>query len=127
MQRLCLAAALAVASVTIASAQTIVVKPAERPPVPEPQVRVTIGVNMFVPAADDNSDQSLKAQEDARRKIYELAGHECAVLRDVLANECWLDSVNVNVQRVNVNPNWNPPQREGFNLNGNIGFRITPK
>lgn len=127
MQRWCLAAALTAASITIASAQTIVVKPAERPAAPEPQVRITIGVNMFVPTADDNSDQSLKAQEDARRKVYELAAHECAVLRDVLANDCWMDSINVNVQRANVNPNWNPPQREGFNLNGNIGFRITPK
>ncbi len=127
MLRLCLAVALTAASVTIASAQTIVVKPAERPAAQSPQVRVTVGVNLFVPATDDNSDQSLKAQEDARRKIYELAGHECAVLHDVLASECWLDSININVQRINGNPNWNPQQHEGFNLNGNIGFRVTPK
>jgi len=128
MLRSCLAAvALAAASVTAAYAQTIVVKPAERPPVPEPQIRISVAVNRFVPTADDNSEQALKAQEDARRKIYELAGHECALLRDVLANECWLDSVNVNVQRVAAVPNWNQQQREGFNLSGNIGFRITPK
>src|SRR5262249_31663983 len=74
MLRWSLVLALAAAGTVAASAQTIVVKPAERPALPQ-QVRVSIGVNMFVPAADDNSDQSLKAQEDARRKIYELASH----------------------------------------------------
>jgi hypothetical protein len=120
-----LAAALAAFSITAASAQTIVVKPAERPSAPA-QVRISIAVNMFV-AADDNSDQSLKAQEDARRKIYELASHECGLLRDVLASDCQLESINVNVQRVNINPNWNQAQREGFNVGGNIGLRVTAK
>jgi len=126
MQRICLAAALAAFSITAASAQTIVVKPAERPSVLA-QVRISIAVNMFVAAADDNSDQSLKAQEDARRKIYELASHECGLLRDVLASDCQLESINVNVQRVNINPNWNQAQREGFNVGGNIGLRVTAK
>jgi hypothetical protein len=121
-----MAAALAAFSITAASAQTIVVKPAERPSSPQ-QIRVSIGVNMFVPAADDNSEQSLKSQEDARRKVYELASHECTLLRDILASDCQLESINVNLQRVNINPNWNQQQREGFNVNGNIGLRVAPK
>jgi hypothetical protein len=126
MLRLSLVLALTAAGTLAASAQTIVVKPAERPALPQ-QVRVSIGVNMFVPAADDNSDQSLKSQEDARRKIYELASHECTLLRDILASDCQLETINVNLQRLNVNPNWNQQQREGFNVNGNIGLRVTAK
>jgi hypothetical protein len=127
MQRVYLAAVLAAFFTTASSAQTIVVKPAERPPSLPSQVRVSIAVNMFVATADDNGDQSLKAQEDARRKIYELANHECGLLRDVLASDCQLESINVNVQRININPNWNQGQRDGFNVGGNIGLRVTAK
>jgi hypothetical protein len=126
MLRMSLVLVLTVAGTLAASAQTIVVKPAERPSSPQ-QVRVSIGVNMFVPAADDNSDELLKSQEDARRKIYDLAAHECTLLRDILASDCQLEAINVNLQRVNINPNWNQQQREGFNVNGNIGLRVMAK
>ncbi len=126
MSRLYLVPVLIVACTAAASAQTIVVRPADRPSMPE-QVRVTVGVNVFVPAPDDAGDQSLKAQEDARRKVYELAGHECAVLHDVLAGDCSLESVNVNMQRVGPNQNWNQQRIEGFNLSANIGLRILQK
>jgi hypothetical protein len=126
MSRLYLVPVLVVACTAAASAQTIVVKPADRPSMPE-QVRVTVGVNVFVPAPDDAGDQSLKAQEDARRRVYELAGHECAILHEVLSGDCTLESVNVNMQRVGPNQNWNQQRIEGFNLNANIGLRIVQK
>jgi hypothetical protein len=85
------------------------------------QVRVSVGINMFVPVTD-GGEQAIKAQEDARRVVYELAARECAVLRDALASECHLESINVNVQR-----NQFGQQRDGLNVNGNVGFRIVPK
>jgi hypothetical protein len=39
--------------------------------------------------------------------------------------DCRLDTVNVNIQRQN--QFGNQPRVEGFNVNGNIGFRIVPK
>jgi hypothetical protein len=86
------------------------------------QVRVSVAVNMFV-ALTDNSEQALKAQEDGRRAIYDLADRECTILRDVLATECHLESINVNVQR---GQNFGQ-QKDGLNINGNVAFRIVPK
>jgi hypothetical protein len=86
------------------------------------QVHVSVNVNIFVAAPTDFSPPALKAQEEARRKIYEIASHECAILLDVMASDCQLENVNVNVNRY-----YNPQQPEGFNLSANVRLRVTPK
>jgi hypothetical protein len=96
-------------------------------PVAADQVRVTINLNTFVPAQTDNSDQSQKAEEAGRRTVYEFADHECAILRDTIASECRLDSINVNMQRVAPNMNFPQARPDGFNINSTINFRIVPK
>jgi hypothetical protein len=122
MLRMCLTIAFIIAGAVAAHAETtIVVNPKDRPTMPgAEQVRVSVGINMFVPLTD-GSEQA-KAQEDARRVVYDLAARECAILRDVLASECHLESINVNVQR-----NQFGQQKDGLNVNGNVGFRIAPK
>jgi glutamine amidotransferase PdxT len=40
----------------------------------------------------------------------------------VLASECRLESINVNVQR-----NQFGQQKDSLNVNSNVGFRIVPK
>jgi hypothetical protein len=112
-----------------AVAQTIVVKPNDQSPMPATpeQIRISIGLNTFAPSLTDTSDQALKSAENARRMVYELADHECAILRDVIASDCRLDSINVNIQRVAPNQNFGQQNVEGFNINGNIGLRIVPK
>jgi hypothetical protein len=127
MMRLFLPAALLTAFATAAAAQTIVLNP--RPsmaPVSAEQIRITVGVNTFV-AAPADGEEALKAQEGARRMIYELAGHECALLINLLGSECRLESVNVNVQRAPSNQFAPQPRADGFNVNGNIQFRVTAK
>ena len=127
MLRFVLGSVIAAVWTVAASAQTIVIKSDEHgTPSPAEQVRISIAVNLFAPSSDGNNDQALKVQEDARRAIYDLAGHECAVLRDVLASDCRLESVNVNVQHVGPQ-NFGQQRSEGFNINGNIGFRVVPK
>lgn len=128
MARVAMLAAFLTAFATTAFAQTIVVNPRQSmAPVSAEQIRITIGVNTFVAAPADNGEEALKAQEAGRRMIYELAAHECAVLLDVLAGECRLESVNVNVQRAPANQFAAQQRAEGFNLNGNIVFRVAPK
>jgi hypothetical protein len=125
--RFVLGSVIAAAWTIAASAQTIVIKSDDHgAPSPVEQVRISIAVNLFAPSPDGNNDQALKVQEDPRRAIYDLAGHECAVLRDVLASDCRLESVNVNVQRLGPQ---NPGQarNDGFNINGNMAFRVVPK
>ena len=127
MLRFLLLTAFAIASAVGAHAETtIVVNSKDRPVMPmipgAEQVRVSVGINMFIPLTD-GADQSAKAQEDARRTVYDLAGHECAVLRETVASDCHIESINVNVQR---NQTFGQ-QKEGLNVNGNVGFRIVPK
>jgi hypothetical protein len=108
--------------VGVASAQSTVSPPGMRRGQWHSQVHVSVNVNMFVAAPTDSSPQALKAQEEARRKIYEIASHECAVLLDVMASDCQLENVNVNVNRY-----YNPQQSEGFNISGSMRLRVTPK
>jgi len=122
------AAVLFVALVGAASAQTIVVNPGRQPMAPgsvEP-VRISLAVSIFVPAPNGDSEQALKAQESGRRMIYEVAARECALLLDVLASDCHLESINVTVQRLAAGQ-FGQAKVEGFNISGNVGFRITPK
>lgn len=119
--------ALLAAFATAASAQTVEIRTGQSAPQPSlEQVRVSVGVTMFVAAPLDASDELLKAQETGRRVIYDLAAHECTLLRDVLASDCRLESVNVNIQRTN-GQFGNQQRAEGFAVNGNIGLRIVPK
>jgi hypothetical protein len=114
---------------TAASAQTPVVAPAARSNMPASgqQVRITVAVSAFVPAPTNDSDQSLKAQESGRRKVYQLAARECGILRAILASDCRLESININVQPVSANSNFGRSQVEGFNINGNVFFSIVTK
>jgi hypothetical protein len=88
------------------------------------QVRVSVAVNFFVAAPTDSSPQALKAQEEARRKVYEIAHRECAVLLDVMADDCRMENMNVNI---NVNRNYNPQMGDGFTIAGNMSFRVNTK
>ena len=129
MRRVYLLPALAIACVTAASAQTVILKQNDRlvTPAGAELIHISLGINMFVPARDDGSEEALKAQEAARRKVYDLAAHECDILRDVLASDCRLETINLNMQHAPGNQFGGRDKAEGFNLNGNIGFRIAPK
>lgn len=70
-------------------AQTVVVQ--QRSGVPEQKNAIRAQVSFFVPGAVNSSEASMKAQEQARRSLYESAAHECDVLRAVLASECRLE------------------------------------
>jgi hypothetical protein len=125
-------AALFAALTTVASAQTIVINPSKSNPMSSPgtavqPIRISLSVNTFVPTPDADSAQALKAQEDGRKLIYESAAHECDVLRDVIAKDCQIESININVQHVGANQNFNGAKVDGYNINGNISFQIVPK
>jgi hypothetical protein len=104
------------------AAQTVVIQ--QRPGVPETknEVRVQVNVSFFVPGAVNGTDASLKTQEQARRSLYESAAHECDVLKAVLASDCHLESLGVNINR-----NFGQPQNEGFTASGNFAFKVTLK
>ncbi len=112
--------------VSIAAAQQAVIelRSTATPPAPSvgEQVRVTISMNMFVPSSVGPGDQGLKAQEQARRQMYELAAKECVLLREVIASDCRVDGINVTVSR---HPGQLPI--DGFSVGANVNYRITLK
>ena len=105
------------------AAQQIVIQ--QRPgPGQEPkgEIRVQVNMNFFVPGAVSRTETSLNTQEQARRALYESAGRECEVLRAVLASECRMESVNVNI-----NHSRGQPQNEGFTANGSFSYKVMLK
>ena len=105
-----------------AEAQTVVIQQRGGAAEQKNSIRVQVNVSFFVPGTVDGSEASLKLQEQARRSLYESAGHECEVLKAVLASECHLETLGVNINR-----SYGQPQHEGFTASGNFGFKVTPK
>jgi hypothetical protein len=129
MRRYALLPAIFLAFATAASAQTIVINPNKSGVLPATgaeSVRVSLGISMFVPAPGDDSAQSLKAQEDGRKTVYEAAGHECDILRATIAASCTLESININVQRVFANQNFGQ-KVDGYNINGSMNYNVVTK
>jgi len=121
LRAILLTTALIVLAGGMADAQQLVVE--QRPKIePRSEVRVQVNISFFVPGAVNGSEASLKVQEDARRSLYHSAARECEVLRETIATECRLESLNVNINRT-----YGAPQNEGFTANGNFGFRVTLK
>ena len=107
-----------------AVAQNIVIQSHAATPMTDAKgdVRVSISMNFFVAAPTDDSEAALKAQEQARRALYESAGRECDVLRAAIASDCRLESININVNR-----SFGAQVPQGFNANGSFGFHIRLK
>jgi hypothetical protein len=84
-------------------------------------VRVQSSFNFFIAGPTGEGEEAQKLREKARRIIYTMAARECDLLREVLAKECRLESVNdgINVSR--------QPQQEGFSVNGSMSFQILLK
>jgi hypothetical protein len=113
-------------SLTPAAAQTpgqrIVIEQAGSPARQEGQVRVQSTINFFVAGPSGEGEEAQKLRDRARRTIYEMAAHECDLLREVLAKDCRMESVNSNVGR-----QFGQQQQEGYTVNGSMNFQITLK
>ncbi|WP_342711984.1 hypothetical protein AAFG13_10805 [Bradyrhizobium sp. B124] len=95
-------------------------------PVPirqEGTVRVQSNVNLFLPGPSGDGEEAQKLRDRARRTVYEMAAHECDLLREVIAKDCRLESINVNI---NVARQYGQ-QQDGFNVNGSMSMQITLK
>jgi hypothetical protein len=118
---LVVSAALLLASPVIAQ-QRIILEQNGNSPRQENSVRVQSSINFFVAGPTGESDEAQKLRDRARRIVYEMAGRECDLLREVLAKDCRLESVNTNINR-----QFGQQQQEGFNVNGSMNLQITMK
>jgi hypothetical protein len=113
-------AALVLLTIGGAQAQTVVIN--QRAEQKGGEVRVQVSISFFVAGAVNNSEASLKLQEDARKALYQSAGKECEVLTATIAADCRLESLNVNMNRT-----FGQSQTEGVNATGNFGYKVTLK
>ncbi len=86
----------------------------------EEPIRVQVNVNLFFAGPTGESEESMKLRERARRSVYELTAGECALVEQVLAKTCRLESVSVNITR-------QPSGQEGYMAGANFVLRVTLK
>jgi hypothetical protein len=107
-------------------AQTITFQRPQSPVDPNAgPIRVQISVNFFVPRPTNETEQSVALRDRASRTVYDMAAHQCEILRERLADDCRLESVNVNINRQQQQVGGQ--QVEGFQAGGTLGYRITQK
>jgi hypothetical protein len=92
---------------------------------PDAPVRIQTSVNFFVAGPMGDSEEAQKSRDAARRSVYEMAGRECALLRDVIAKECRIESISINIG--NVGRPYAAQQPEGYTVNGSMNFQIIAK
>ncbi|MDE1935356.1 MAG: hypothetical protein KGI34_15265 [Bradyrhizobium sp.] len=83
-------------------------------------------MSFFLAGSTGEGDDAQKLRERAQRAVYEMAAHQCDMLRDVLAKDCRLETVNVNVNANNTRQ-FNQQQVEGLNVSGSMAFQISLK
>jgi hypothetical protein len=84
-------------------------------------VRVQLAIQLFVSGPTDESAEAEQQRERARRMLYDMAARECEVMRASMANDCRLESINVNLNRQS------GPQQNGYMVMGNMAYQITLK
>jgi hypothetical protein len=109
------------AAVGTAGAQTVIIDQRNRADDRANLVQVQVAVGLTIPNPGGNGELSLQAQERARRAIYQVAAHECELLRSVIANDCRLQSLNVAV-----NPQYGAQAGE-MPATGNFSLSISLK
>jgi len=87
----------------------------------DPSVRIQTTISFFLPGPTGEGEDAAKIRDRARRNIYELAGRECDLVREVLAKDCRLEAVNVNINRQF------GQMAEGYLTNGTMTLVITLK
>jgi hypothetical protein len=102
----------------------LIERPRAAPARQEGMVRVQLQIQLFIPGPTDESEQAEKQRERARRILYEMAAKECDLMREVVARDCRLESVNVNLNRQG-NPQ--VPQMQGYQVGGSMSYQITLK
>jgi hypothetical protein len=88
----------------------------------EGQVGVQSNINFFVAGPTADGEDAQKLRDKAQRAIYEMAARQCDLLREVLAKDCRMESLNSNIGR-----QFGQQQQEGYTVNGSMSFQITLK
>jgi hypothetical protein len=88
----------------------------------EVSVRIQSSISFLLPGPTNESEEAQKLRDRAKRLVYEMASHECDILRETLAKDCKLETVNSNLARQQYGN-----QQEGYNVNGQLSLVVTLK
>jgi hypothetical protein len=102
--------------------QRVAVDTASPPQRQDAPVRVQTTINLFMPGPTGDTEEGTKLRDRARAIIYDAASRECDLLRQNLAKDCRLESLNSNI-----NKQFGQVQLEGFSISGTMSFQITLK
>jgi hypothetical protein len=93
----------------------------------DPIIRVTVSFRtaVAVEAMDPRAVPDPKAQEAARRALYDMAASECATLSETFKAECRLGSLQILPQGVLAQPANAPPVVPS--LSANAVYELKPK
>ena len=116
-------AAVAVLCLTVSMPAQAPARSFVQPPHTGQFVNVSVSFNTQMPLPDMSENKLAAAQKSGRMLMYRLAGEECAVLKEVVAETCRLTNLNVSTQ-IRQRHNNNPPT---ININGSARFSITLK
>jgi hypothetical protein len=108
------------------SGQRIVIEQSGQPSRQEGSVRIQTSINFFVAGPTGEGEEAQKLRDRARRIVYEMAAHECDLLRELLAKDCRMESVNTNIN-ANNGRQFGQQQLDGLTVNGSMNFQITLK
>jgi hypothetical protein len=104
--------------------QRITIEQSGSPSRQEGLVRIQSTVNFFFAGPIGDGEDAQKLRDRARLAVYEMAAHECDLLRTVLAKDCHLENVNVNI---NGGRQFGQQQPEGYNVTGSLNLQISLK
>jgi hypothetical protein len=102
--------------------QRIVIENSGSSPRQEGLVRIQSNINFFLTGPTGEGEEAQKLRDRARRIVYEMAAHECDLLREILAKDCKMESVNTNIGR-----QFGQQQQEGYTVNGSMSLQISLK
>jgi predicted dehydrogenase len=103
--------------------QRIILEQTGAAPRQEGSVRVQSAINLFIPGPTGEGEEAQKLRDRARRIVYDMAAHECDLLREVMAKDCRLEAVNSNLNR----QSYGSQQPDGYTVNGTMNLQITLK
>jgi hypothetical protein len=103
--------------------QRIILEQTGASPRQEGSVRVQSAINLFMPGPTGEGEEAQKLRDRARRVVYDMAAHECDLLREVIAKDCRLEAVTSNLNR----QSYGSQQPDGYTVNGTMNLQITLK
>lgn len=83
-------------------------------------MRVSVGLNFMLTGISDLIGDDAKLRDRTRRNVYQMALKECEMLLEMIASECRIETININLNR-------NSQSTDSINANATVVLRAVQK